>query len=245
MVHLISKKDQVAATIFGGNFITNKPVVQRGKATTIPYSTLFYWSHARAVGPVEFGLHPHKGFEIMTFVWEGTNIHYDTQSQKWTPLTAGQFQIITSGSGLQHAEQISPGTRSFQIWFDPNFENSLHQTPSYSDYNSADWSTISEDGFTVQYYVGGNSPAKANTEGLTIKTFTANDNRSHAIKLDATSTYLFYVLNGRATLNDVVVEEDDCVKVFDQPTLDLTLHANALLFVIQTLTKPTYQTVFN
>ena len=245
MIQLISKKDQVAATIFGGNFVTNKPVAQGSNTTVSPYSNLFYWSHARAVGPVEFGLHPHKGFEIMTFVWEGTNVHYDTTSQTWTPLVAGQFQVIQAGSGLQHAEKISTGTRSFQIWFDPNFSHSLHQIPAYKDYNSHEWPVVAEDGFIVQYYVGGNSPAKVDTEGIVIKTYTSTNDHEEVVALQAGCTYQFYVLSGQAHLGNFLADEDDSVKVSDQTTLDVTLQANTVLFVIQTRTHPSYQPAFS
>ena len=245
MIQMISKEDQVSATIFGGNFITNKPVAQSNNETVLPHSNLFYWSHARAVGPVEFGLHLHKGFEILTFVWEGTNIHYDTVSQKWTPLVAGQFQVIQSGSGLQHAEKISAGTRSFQIWFDPNFSHSLHQAPTYNDYNSNDWPTVIEDGFTVHYYIGGNSPANTETEGLVIKTYTSANTHTQTIALRAGYTYQFYVLKGKSQLDTFLANADDSVKVSQKTELNVTLQMDTLLFVIQTKTHPSYHTVFS
>lgn len=245
MVQLIRKKEQVGATMFGGNFITNKPVAQGPKAASLPYSSLFYWSHARATGPVEFGLHPHKGFEIMSFVWEGENIHYDTSSQKWTPLAAGQFQVIQSGSGLQHAEKISTGTRSFQIWFDPNFAHSLQQTPSYSDYNPNNWSTVIEDGFTVRYYIGGNSPAKAATEGVTIKTYTTAQDHTQTISLDADTSYHLYVLNGKAQIGDALAETDDSIKIAGPSKVTISLKADTLLFIIQLPTQPSYETAFS
>lgn len=245
MHQLISKEDQLSATLFGGNFLTNKPVAQGNKAVVKPYANLFYWSHGRTVSPVEFGLHPHDGFEIITFIWAGTNTHYDTTSQKWTPLGAGQFQVIKSGSGLQHAEKISTRARSFQIWFDPNFEKSLPKTPSYKDYNSADWPTVVEDGLSVQYYVGGNSPASVDTESIIIKTYSSAQDQSQSIALNAHCTYHFYVLNGKAQVDGVWAGEDDSVKISDQSSLAITIQGGSLLFVIQTPTQPTYKTVFN
>jgi redox-sensitive bicupin YhaK (pirin superfamily) len=80
-----------------------------------PYSSLYYWSNGYVMEQCEFGLHPHKGFEIMTFLFEGTIEHYDTATKVWTPLNAGDFQIIQSNSGIQHQEKITKGSRAFQV----------------------------------------------------------------------------------------------------------------------------------
>ena len=40
-------------------------------------SNLFYWAHATATKDSTIGLHPHKGFEILTYVLKGKIRHYD------------------------------------------------------------------------------------------------------------------------------------------------------------------------
>lgn len=101
---------------------------------------------ARAIDQCEFGLHPHEGFEIMTFILEGNVTHYDTATKVWTPLETGDFQVIQSNSGIQHQERITNGTRNFQIWFDPNFYDAVKKVPSYTDYHSKDFKPIIENG---------------------------------------------------------------------------------------------------
>ena len=142
MIQIQKVADQFNTTIFNGNFIVNKPVASGTNARVKPYSNLFYWSHAIAIEDCEFGLHPHEGFEIMTFILEGNVTHYDTVTRIWTPLLTGDFQVIQSNSGIQHQERIAKGTRSFQIWFDPNFYKSVKQAPTYVDYHSKDFQEI-------------------------------------------------------------------------------------------------------
>lgn len=71
MVQVIKKVDQFNDVIFGGRFFANKPVFN-GQTNTQPYSCLYYWSNGYVMEDYEFGLHPHQGFEIMTFLFEGS-----------------------------------------------------------------------------------------------------------------------------------------------------------------------------
>lgn len=69
-----------------------------------------------------FGLHPHKDMEILTYVLSGRVAHQDSMGNK-TEVGAGEFQIMSAGSGIQHAE-INPSTDEplhlYQIWVIPN-----------------------------------------------------------------------------------------------------------------------------
>jgi redox-sensitive bicupin YhaK (pirin superfamily) len=53
-----------------------------------------------------FGPHPHRGFETVTFVLEGSLAHSDTGGHE-SIIDAGGVQWMTAGSGLVHAE-LSP-----------------------------------------------------------------------------------------------------------------------------------------
>src|SRR3982750_110293 len=169
MIQLLKKEDQYNITIFDGNFLANKPVVNGKKDNVKPYSSLYYWSHARAIDQCEFGLHPHEGFEIMTFILEGNVTHYDTATKVWTSLEKGDFQVIQSNSGIQHQERITKGTRNFQIWFDPNFYEAVKKVPSYTDYHSKDFKPIIENGIKTIIYAGKGSIANVLTPDLSIK----------------------------------------------------------------------------
>ena len=53
-----------------------------------------------------FGPHPHRGFETITFILEGSLAHSDTGGHE-SVIDAGGVQWMTAGSGLIHAE-LSP-----------------------------------------------------------------------------------------------------------------------------------------
>lgn len=244
MINLLRKQDQVQARIFGGDFHTNKPVVSGASRDLAPYSNLFYWSHAVAKNDVEFGLHPHEGWEIMTFVLAGENTHYDTATRTWTPLHTGDFQVIQAGSGLQHAEKIAKGTRSFQIWFDPDFSTSLQQTPAYTDYHANQLISVMEQGLSTLYYIGGNSPARATTQGLVIKQVSIPANTTQVLALNPVASQGVYVIQGSLTMAGFGLEENDALRVIQEAELRIQTSTATELFIIQTPLSPTYPVVW-
>lgn len=84
-----------------------------------------------------FGPHPHRGFETVTFILEGSLAHYDTGGHE-SIIEAGGVQWMTAGSGLVHAE-LSPDAfkrdggpmEILQLWV--NLPGSLKMTePRYT-----------------------------------------------------------------------------------------------------------------
>lgn len=80
-----------------------------------------------------FGAHPHKDMEILTYVLEGAVEHQDSMGNK-EQIAAGEFQIMSAGSGVQHSE-YNPDARQrlrlYQIWIMPNVKGI---TPRYEQH---------------------------------------------------------------------------------------------------------------
>ncbi len=77
-----------------------------------------------------FGTHPHDNMEIVTCVLSGELEHKDSMGNGEV-LKAGEFQVMTAGSGITHSEfNPSPDneTHLYQIWLFPD-EKDL--TPHY------------------------------------------------------------------------------------------------------------------
>ncbi len=242
MIQIQKKSEQFNTTIFNGRFVVNKPVASGFSKAVAPYSNLFYWSHAIALEDCEFGLHPHEGFEIMTFILDGKVTHFDTASKVWTPLETGDFQVIQSNKGIKHQERIAKGTSSFQIWFDPDFQEAIKLNPAYIDYHSKDFEMIIENGIKTTTYVGGHSKAYVITPQLTIKKLTFDSQTKTSLELNENSNYTFYVLNGSGLADGKKIDKDDAIRILDTRQLDIEFTGE--LFYIQTPAKIDYKPVW-
>ena len=155
-VKIISKEQQGSGAFNGGEIIENHPIgFPQNGGEGKPFSSLFYWAHAKAQVDSTIGLHPHQGFEIMSFVLKGHIRHYDTKLKEWRQLEAGDAQIIRAGNGISHAEFMAENSAMFQIWMDPDLTKTMGQPASYDDYKSDHLPSIIEGDVTIKTYVGG------------------------------------------------------------------------------------------
>ncbi len=73
-----------------------------------------------------FGTHPHDNMEIITIPLSGSLKHRDSMHNEWQTIEAGEVQIMSAGTGLQHSEingSDSEHLSLFQIWIIPNKRN--------------------------------------------------------------------------------------------------------------------------
>lgn len=92
-----------------GDLRTQRPLPNRHLEQVDPF--LFLNHHGPQVYPpgnrgLPFGPHPHRGFETVTFIVEGSLAHRDTGGHE-SVIHAGGVQWMTAGRGLEHAE-LSP-----------------------------------------------------------------------------------------------------------------------------------------
>ena len=117
----------------GGRIVESKPIGFPGEGSEVKrVGPLFYWALATAnQDNAIIGLHPHRAFEIMSFVIDGELGHYDTGGHEEL-LYYGDVQIMQTGSGISHEERFNKeGTSIFQIWFEPNLDETIRQPAVY------------------------------------------------------------------------------------------------------------------
>ncbi len=242
-MRILSIAQQASGSFNQGKIIENKPIgFPQDGGFVRPYSSLFYWARAEGVADSTIGLHPHKGFEIMSFVLEGHIRHFDTKRNDWKPLQAGDAQIIRAGSGISHAEHIERGGVIFQIWIDPDLSKTLHMEASYDDYLADSFPQTGTDGVKVIHYAGEQGPMRLVTPGVDIRRIQLSG-QAFDWKGDAGVIRSLYVVGGSGMLNGKTIEQDDFIIVDDGADLDFTVHRQGLdIFALTVPVEPGYAT---
>ena len=236
-IQIINKDDQAYGAFNGGEIIENKPIgFPREGGPTKPYSSLFYWANAIAKVDSTIGLHPHQGFEIMSFVLAGTIRHYDTQLKDWKELRVGDAQIIRAGNGISHAEHMAKDGRMFQIWVDPDLNKTMQQPASYNDFAAADIPTSSNGDLEILHYAGDKGIMHLDTPQISIQRWKLDG--THLID-DLEAIHSLYVLNGDITINGHIATTDDFIIVEGE---EAEINGEGELFVISSAKKLDYDT---
>lgn len=245
-------EQQAYGAFNGGEITENKPIgfPQDGGALK-PYSNLFYWAHAYTGDKAStIGLHPHRGFEIASFVLTGNIAHYDSMQEKWIPLHAGDVQIIRSGDGISHAEHLEAHSSIFQIWFDPNLQKTLQRPASYSDYAASNIPVTQTDQSKVWHLAGENGIMEMEAAGIRINRYQWSGGVQ---KLEATPDFYYsvYAILGPVTVGSLQANTHDFIQIepsdmgagADSPThIELHAEGEADVFIIESPQSPGYKT---
>jgi len=110
-----------------------------------------------------FETHPHRGFEIVSYMLDGAMAHADSMGHE-SVAEAGDAMRITTGRGMEHSEM--PGgdgpCSGLQLWINlPSEEKEV--APDYEEVAAADLPTTETDGATVTTVVGEGSPIDLHT----------------------------------------------------------------------------------
>lgn len=241
MIKITSKDKQASGAFNGGEIVENKPIgFPQDGGDIRPYSTLFYWAYAEANVDSTIGLHPHQGFEIMSFVLKGTIRHYDSKQKAWIPLETGDAQVIRAGNGIKHAEHLNKDSAIFQIWLDPNLNETLSHEATYSDYKADSFPKEEENGITKTTYIGEGSPFQLFTKGTTIQTF--NFSEKAVLELDEASHHSIYVQKGSGSVEGNAFSSDDFIQVENEASIEFLVSEATRLFVISSPKVLGYQT---
>lgn len=240
-LRVINKSQQAYGAFNGGQIIENKPIgFPREGGFVRPFSNLFYWARAEAVIDSTIGLHPHQGFEIMSFILDGKIRHFDTKLNEWRGLEAGDVQIIRAGNGIEHAEHMEKGAVMFQIWTDPDLSRTLVKPASYDDFKGETFPVETIESGQVITLIGQDSPLKLDTEPIAISRLRLTG--SHEINVPTDSTASLYIIKGSGTANGETVESDDFLIAEEESSIILTPHNELDVFLVVGPTETSYRT---
>lgn len=242
MINVVPADRQLSGSFDGGK-ITEKKVIgfPHEVGTSKAYSNLFYWAYAKSPQGGLIDRHPHKAFEIITYIIKGEIEHFDSKNNKWIKLTAGDLQVIKAGSGIEHAEKMHAGSEIFQIWFDPDIKKTLLKPATYNDYKAIEFPDHKNKELNVKVIIGGNSPVKLDTPGVEIKIISGGSGK-HFHEFSADAFYSVFVMEGAIIGNSTYLQKGDFVAINAAFELTITSDDDWKIFMIRTPVAPGYPT---
>lgn len=190
-----------------GDLRTQRPLPNRELDLIDPF--LFLNHHGPQVYPpnnrgLPFGPHPHRGFETVTFILEGSLAHKDSGGHE-SVIDAGGVQWMTAGRGVEH-EELSPEAfrrnggplEILQLWV--NLPSRLKMTaPRYVGLQRDEIPSIEKDGVTVHLISGSLDGVAGPVESLTgVAMMTLSLSAGARITLPAqrARSVFFYIVRG-------------------------------------------------
>jgi redox-sensitive bicupin YhaK (pirin superfamily) len=201
-IHIYPPEQQGVGAFDEGKFVEQRPIGFSGDSSSIDrLGPLFYWAWGKAEQEAVIGMHPHKAFEIMTYVIRGEVDHQDSLGIKQT-VVAGGAQVIQAGSGIYHGEAFRGGNaEAFQIWFEPHLSQTVKHAPSYNQYNHDQFPLNETDGVAVKTVIGEGSPIHIEAEAK-VYDITIAPGADYAFPLAKDRLLSFLVIQGSGTADE-------------------------------------------
>ena len=242
----------------GGGFPVRRPFPTRALSYVDPFLLFDHfgpvnWAPGEAIGAPD---HPHRGFETVTYLLEGSMVHQDCAGNRGK-LAPGDVQWMTAGSGIVHSELPEPSYKArggvmhgFQIWVNLPARDKM-MAPRYQDIASAQIPRAqSADGKVQVRVIAGQAlgvSAVIDTRiPITLLHYILAPGSTVAQPMAAGHTGLAYVIDGTVQLGPrrQSVREGQMAGLSDGDTVqlrvadDASMVANVLLLAGQPLNEP-------
>jgi len=188
-----------------------------------------------------FPLHPHRGFEAITYMLEGSFSHKDNFGNEGE-IEAGEAQMFTAGKGMKHSEM--PGTkgmnRGFQIWI--NLPKKLKQIdPAYAKFSKEQLPVQEFAGGKVRTVVGQGSPLILQTEALVVDVELNPDNL-YKFMIPQEFVGLIYVHEGDLNWNDKILKAGEALVLPENSELVVSSETRSKFLILSG--KPHKETIY-
>lgn len=224
-----------------GDLVTRRPLPGPRLPQLDPF--LFLNHHGPQTYPpnnrgLPFGPHPHRGFETITFILEGSLAHADTGGHQ-SIIDAGGVQWMTAGSGLIHAE-LSPAAfkrdggpmEILQLW--PNLPARLKMTPPrYTGLQRADIPALTAaPGVTLNLVAGEAEGTQGPVASLTdafMSTLELQAGAEVALPAPAGRAVFLYVVRGEVVIDGTAAPQWHLAELGEGESVRLASREGALL----------------
>jgi redox-sensitive bicupin YhaK (pirin superfamily) len=147
----------------------------------------------------------------MSYVLNGAVGHTDTGGNS-SRVGAGGAQVMQTGSGISHQEEMhGERTDFFQIWFEPNFRESLRKPPVYADFEAEDFPLVENgEGVRVKPIIGNGGPVDIEAPVRVEEVF-IEPGASYSVAVPAHHALASVVITGGGTWRGDALHEEKVV----------------------------------
>ncbi|MBI5462146.1 MAG: pirin family protein [Gammaproteobacteria bacterium] len=181
------------------------------------------WDHFDIGAGAGFPEHPHRGFEAITYVFEGGMQHADNLGNTSTVGPLG-VQRFTAGRGIVHSEMpaATGHTRGIQLWI--NLPQRLkHIDPEYQQVDAQAFPEERLPHGRLRTLMGPGSPLRLHTP-IRYYDLHLDSGGSHTLPMQPGEHGLAYVVSGNARINGTELEAG--MAWFGQAAAPLEIHAD-------------------
>lgn len=169
--------------------------------------------------PRGVGAHPHRGFETVTFAFEGSVEHHDNHMNHGI-IYPGDVQWMTAGSGVMHKEYHESSFQEkggffhmIQLWV--NLPKDLKMTtPSYQALTSDTFGKVQEEGLEVTVFAGnylqGKGSARTHSP-MNIYKVDLTEGKSVILNEPSNFNFGLLVIKGEIVVNQETISNSDFV----------------------------------
>ncbi len=192
-----------------------QPIPTEGIEMVDPFLLLHHYGPyaiSRFNNPFDLGPHPHRGFEPITLLFKGEQLHRDSLGNEML-VKAGDVQWTTAGRGIIHAEGPSKEfverggeLEGIQLWLNLPAEKKM-MPANYQHLKSEQIPVVKNDDETIELKViageqkGERGLIKTQTE---VNVFTVKTAEKGKMEIDLSKTHesLVYLLDGEVLINN-------------------------------------------
>jgi len=232
-----------------GHIKLRQPIPTNTIAMIDPFILLHHYGPykiSKSQNPFDLGPHPHRGFEPITFLFQGEQLHRDSLGNE-SVVKTGDVQWTTAGRGIIHSEAptkafVEKGgfLEGIQLWLNLPADKKMiapnYQHAAYDDFRVVTSEDHKIETRIVTGVLDGNYGRIATQTPVNAFMIKAKTGGEQMMPFSNTHQGLLYLLKGKIVVNDSVVLEADNNQLvqFEQDGNGFSIKAsedNLLLFL--------------
>lgn len=219
MKHYKTIEKQVASPLVHmGPIQLRQPLPTEGVENVDPFLLLHHYGPyaiSEFNNPFDLGPHPHRGFEPITLLFKGEQLHRDSLGNEMV-VKAGGVQWTTAGRGIIHSEaptkefvKQSGDLEGIQLWLNLPAKHKM-MPPNYQHLEAAQIPKLFSKDNAIQLNIiaGTQQDVTGNiTTQTPVNVFTGRANKNGSIEIEIPEEHqsLIYLLEGEILINDTAV----------------------------------------